>query len=568
MFKFKFTYVALAAALSSSIVYADPTTYTHTSGVKVIDIEKPNSAGVSHNMYREFNVESRSGVILNNSPDNLAHDTLGNIAKNNNLTNGSASVILNEVVSNKPSALNGFIEVAGQKADVIIANPNGITCSGCSFVNTNKAVLTTGKANLTSSGAIESYTITQGRVTIGEDGMSAPNAYTALLADTIAINGTLSASTAVVGAGNFTFNNSTGEMTGTNKTATGNNVLSIDVREFGGIKANSISISGTNQGFGVRNKGNIAANAVLTMTSNGELINNGTIRNAGFYTALGMAGNFENSGNITTAGATLIDGRYHIINNGNITSDTQLAVSAYGSIQNTGTIYGKKSLSAMAGGNLYTTYGSGLWSNNALTITVLNNINHEGGIQASNTKIDFGGSTLAVTGHIISTNDLNIRSWKDKAYGSGTLYNQGNISGNNVSILTYGDLNQYAGGNLKAKNLLSIYNNSVTNVGYIEASQIYVDNHKLSNGGQIVGGDTKINSYSIYNEGRILANSDMVLNTDKVGDITNRGYIGAGRSITMTANKINNDGYKCGLLNSQTCGKGTLSSTSITANIK
>ncbi len=137
MFKFKLSYVALAAALTSSFVYADPSSYTHKSGTKVIDIEAPNAAGVSHNLYRDFNVDSK-GVVLNNSGSDYAHSTLGNIAKNNNLSNGSASVILNEVVSKNPSSLNGFIEIGGKKADVIIANPNGISCSGCSFINTQK----------------------------------------------------------------------------------------------------------------------------------------------------------------------------------------------------------------------------------------------------------------------------------------------------------------------------------------------------------------------------------------------------------------------------------------------
>ena len=41
MFKFKVSYVALAAALSSSVVYADPSSYTHRSGANVIDIEAP-----------------------------------------------------------------------------------------------------------------------------------------------------------------------------------------------------------------------------------------------------------------------------------------------------------------------------------------------------------------------------------------------------------------------------------------------------------------------------------------------------------------------------------------------
>lgn len=198
MFKFKVSYLALTAALGSSFVYADPTTYTHLSGTKVIDIEKPNAVGVSHNLYRDFNVDS-NGMILNNSPDDLAHNTLGNIAKNNNLSNGSASVILNEVISNKSSTLNGFIEVAGQKADVIIANPSGISCSGCSFINTNKSVLTTGKVALSDTGAIASYTVTGGKLTIGQNGMDATNSYAVLLADAIAINGPVTAMNAIVG---------------------------------------------------------------------------------------------------------------------------------------------------------------------------------------------------------------------------------------------------------------------------------------------------------------------------------------------------------------------------------
>ena len=161
MFKFKASYVALAAVLTSSVVYADPTSYTHSSGATVIDIEKPNAAGVSHNLYRDFNVGA-NGTILNNSGDDVSQSTFGDGARNNNLTAGSASVILNEVTSKNASSLKGFIEVNGQKADVVIANPNGITCSGCSFVNTNKAILTTGKVNMTDDGAIGRYTVTGG----------------------------------------------------------------------------------------------------------------------------------------------------------------------------------------------------------------------------------------------------------------------------------------------------------------------------------------------------------------------------------------------------------------------
>lgn len=80
MFKFKLTYVALAAALSSTVVYADPSTYTHLSGATVVDIEAPNAAGVSHNLYREFNVGS-NGLILNNSDSDINHATLAILLK-------------------------------------------------------------------------------------------------------------------------------------------------------------------------------------------------------------------------------------------------------------------------------------------------------------------------------------------------------------------------------------------------------------------------------------------------------------------------------------------------------
>lgn len=166
---------------------------------------------------------------------------------------------------------------------MVIANPNGITCSGCSFVNTNKAILTTGKVNMTDDGAIGSYTVTGGTLTIGENGMNAANGYAVLLADAININGKVQANNALVSAGNFTMDNSSGSVTSAGKKATliqmtVNPQYSIDVSSLGGIEANSISMVGNNIGFGVRNKGSIVANSSLQLTSNGNLLNKGTIK--------------------------------------------------------------------------------------------------------------------------------------------------------------------------------------------------------------------------------------------------------------------------------------------------
>ena len=57
------------------------------------------------------------------------------------LATGEARVILNEVNSSAASRFEGNLEVAGQMADVIIANPSGINIKGGGFINANKAIL-------------------------------------------------------------------------------------------------------------------------------------------------------------------------------------------------------------------------------------------------------------------------------------------------------------------------------------------------------------------------------------------------------------------------------------------
>ena len=62
----------------------------------------------------------------NHIGDNVDTKLGGKIFGNKNLTT-NAKVILNEVSSTNRSSLAGWTEIAGQKADLIIANPNGIT---------------------------------------------------------------------------------------------------------------------------------------------------------------------------------------------------------------------------------------------------------------------------------------------------------------------------------------------------------------------------------------------------------------------------------------------------------
>lgn len=107
--------------------------------------------------------------MLNNSQDAVNTQIAGTISGNANLTNGTASTIVNEVTSTNSSSLNGSIEVAGDRAGVIVANPNGITCNGCNFINASNGTLTTGVPVV--DGSNVRLNVTQGTVTIGRNGL-------------------------------------------------------------------------------------------------------------------------------------------------------------------------------------------------------------------------------------------------------------------------------------------------------------------------------------------------------------------------------------------------------------
>lgn len=100
------------------------------NGVPVVNIQTPSAAGVSRNTYQQFDV-NRQGVILNNAQKNASTQLGGWVQGNPNLNKGSARIILNEVNSTSPSQLRGYMEIAGSKAQLVVANPSGITCDGC-----------------------------------------------------------------------------------------------------------------------------------------------------------------------------------------------------------------------------------------------------------------------------------------------------------------------------------------------------------------------------------------------------------------------------------------------------
>ncbi|WP_245483675.1 hemagglutinin repeat-containing protein [Rhizobium ruizarguesonis] len=250
---------------------------TAPNGVPLIDIVTPNSKGLSHNKYDNFNVGT-PGLILNNFKGEVGNSNLGGVTPGNpNLnSSGPASVILNEVVSGNRSALNGAIEVFGGKADVVIANPNGITCDGCGFINTPHATLTTGVPDISADGALKGFTVNGGDVTIGPNGgnfAAGPGAVDLfdIVSRSVHVNGAVFGKDLRVTAGRNQFDYATGNATPLAATS-GTPEYAIDGSALGAMQADRIKIVVTERGAGVRMRGDMAANAgELSLSADGKI---------------------------------------------------------------------------------------------------------------------------------------------------------------------------------------------------------------------------------------------------------------------------------------------------------
>lgn len=250
---------------------------TETSqGTALVNIQAPSAAGVSRNLYSEFNVDER-GVILNNSRGDTTTDWMGeSVAGNSALAKGEASIILNEVNSRNPSQLNGMIEVAGQRAEVVIANPSGISCSGCGFINASRSVLTTGQAQI-ENGALTGYQVEDGAVTVEGRGLYGPSEYTDIIARSVKINAEVQATALNITTGRNRVDAKNASVTKLADSSDAKPELALDVTSLGSVYADKIRMIGTEKGVGVNHAGKMDIFDSVKITADGDIVNSGVI---------------------------------------------------------------------------------------------------------------------------------------------------------------------------------------------------------------------------------------------------------------------------------------------------
>lgn len=279
-----------------------PTVLETANGTPQINIQTPSAAGVSRNTYQRFDVDQQ-GAILNNSRGNTQSQLGGWVQGNPWLAGGTARVILNEVNGANPSQLRGYVEVAGDRAQVVIANPAGIDCDGCGFINANRITLTTGTP-MFNGGALEGYRVQGGAIHIFGAGMDASRVdYTDLIARSVQLNAGLWAQQLQVTTGANTVSADLGRVQA--QAAEGNAPqYALDVAQLGGMYANKILLMGTEHGVGVRNAGNLGAQTgELVVTVDGRLENTGKLQ-ARDDTRIAASGGVRNEG-LVSAGREL-----------------------------------------------------------------------------------------------------------------------------------------------------------------------------------------------------------------------------------------------------------------------
>lgn len=282
--------VSVATCYAAGIVGAGDSAHkpdvSSVNGTSVINIVEPSASGLSHNQFQDFNVDEK-GAVLNNATSAGNSILAGQLAANQNLNGQAASIILNEVISRNPSLLLGQQEIFGMTADYILANPNGITCNGCGFMNTNRESLVVGNP-LIEQGSLKGFeTFNNNNWLIIQDKGLTANKILDLIAPRIEVTGMVTSTEAI------------NALSGNNQISTDGQILesrqedhpnrptslggwfsslfsseseeSIDGKYLGSMQSGRINLVSTREGSGVKIAGSLNGSEEINATIKGKL---------------------------------------------------------------------------------------------------------------------------------------------------------------------------------------------------------------------------------------------------------------------------------------------------------
>ena len=434
------------------------------NGIPLVNITAPSSGGVSRNEYETFNVPDK-GAILNNSYTLSKTELAGYVQGNNNMAERPAKIIVNEVTGAGSTSMDGFLEVAGNRADVVIANPNGITVNGGGFINTGKAFLTTGKPVYDGEDHLQRFDITGGDILIEGKGLGGKETESlAILSRAVKINAGIWAKDLHITTGANTVDAKTLEASAIEGKG-GRPAFALDTAAIGGMYAGRITLVGTEKGLGVNNSGTWSAEDNLTLDWNGDLKNSGTI---------------YSKGNTDLRAS-------HLENDKTIAAERNLSAAAKENIRNQGKLLAGENMDIYAGKTLDNA-GHAMESGNNLSIETGDAINNTAG------TIKSGGSQQIKAGHTLTNTEGTLAADGNINIQTGRMTGDGIVSaGKKAGILLEKDFTNT--GRLEAGSSLSLaVKGNITNRKEIlSRGHLALESKNIRNEetGEIKGADTE-----------------------------------------------------------------------------
>ncbi|MDO5606062.1 MAG: filamentous hemagglutinin N-terminal domain-containing protein, partial [Paracoccus sp. (in: a-proteobacteria)] len=536
----------------------------------VVDIARPNAGGVSHNRYKRLDTPAGGGVVLNNSASVSMTGLAGQIAGNSNLSGGAgASTIVNEVTSSEQTSLKGRIEVAGTRAHVIVVNPNGLTCDGCSFLNAGEATLSTGVPVV--EGAAVRLGVARGSVTIGRgglDGAASGVGSVNLIGRTVVIDGKVTAIDGVNvqgGAQDYDLTGGRHLRAGTASGPAGSD-YAIDGTAFGAMEAGRIQIVGNEQGLGVRLRGAQQANSAdVTISGPGKVEVSSAFAQR-HVTVRSGHGQVEIDRDLSAAtGRVTVTARdtLRLSGRSGLYGETGISLhSTHGEISAQGEMQSGKDITLRGHGLSFGAYA-------VAADTISFHISDAAGFDGASLiaqKIDgtdFGASVRLAHSAFFAAEDLPVVT-RQLHFGrdvvidglteadtssliatiSGDFRNSGDLRGFDLSRITWGgDLHNETGGILSAEALAISHRGHVHNSGILYGeNSITLDLAGLINNetGAVLSQDIRITTTGdLVNRGTIMAENDLRLISGAV--LSNAGFIQAAQG-WLSAGRLSNLG--------------------------
>jgi filamentous hemagglutinin family protein len=515
----------------------------------IVNINRPSAGGVSVNYFKDFNVNDEN-LIINNHKGQTAQTNLAGVIYSNpnfNKPGGTeADIILTEVTSVNRTNIEGYVEIAGKEADLIVANPNGINVSGAGFINTARLTLIAGASGmgdldrtLNEAGGLNPFVLSKNADTaITVVGMNVVDKagkpvaynlvidaknidYAQLIGKVVKINGDIIGSTSseieiISGNEKAVYNQATRRFEVTSSNGDVNEVkpeFAIDSTAFGGIYAGRIKVIATQDGVGVRMRKDLISDVDdIVFDARGNIVLDNMIVQANRSVDIKVKDKFENTGTI-------------------ISGSGKIKVEAWGDIINKGKLYSQNSINFRASGLFANKEGAQIVSKN-IAVKTSGQINNAGQIYANEVLEVFAEKEVSSSGKLHANKRLSIVSNRD-------ITNSGVVSSEDITVSASSGAISNSGEINAAQSLMLTSREDITNTGDISSNNLQVQSStgSIKNQGNIYARGkmtlTPVKGLFNYVAGKIGADGGMEIETQET--ITNEGKLYAQKTLKINA---------------------------------